>query len=202
VGVILNIYRAAALTGLSPTLLLWLTSYAPKAGDPRKLTIAKKEGNTIHFRKSELLDFDAWLRKPWPAKTGARPNLPAGIKTEIKAEANAQCAMCHGHADSCEAAHVDPVAQSKNNHPHNLIWLCANHHTKFDNGALGPKKSIRSFIVGLKEALHGYKRMQWKNQDTASRKLFRVLKLCGVLEKKLEGRRGYSGENSVTCSRV
>lgn len=129
-------YEAAALTALSPELLRWLTGHAPKHGSKRKLKIAKKDGDTFFFEKDELLAFDHWLKQPWPRKDGARPNIPSAIRREIKHEAGGSCAICHDHKDTCEAAHIDPVSVTDNNHPENLIWLCANHHTAYDKGFL------------------------------------------------------------------
>ena len=53
-------------------------------------------------------------------------------------EANGACAICQAHGDTCEAAHLDPVSKSKNNHPENLLWLCSNHHTAYDDDLFGP----------------------------------------------------------------
>ena len=36
--------------------------------------------------------------------------------------------------DSGEVAHIDAVADTLNNSPDNLIYLCPNHHTKYDLG--------------------------------------------------------------------
>lgn len=127
-------YEAALLTGMSPRLLKWLCSHAPKSGSNRKLSFVKDAGSLRYYDKAELLEFNAWLEAPWPSNKGKRPSIPAGVKKEIKVEANGECALCKGSRDVCEAAHIEPVVSSKNNHPRNLIWLCANHHTTFDKG--------------------------------------------------------------------
>ncbi|MBM3536618.1 MAG: hypothetical protein FJX55_02130 [Alphaproteobacteria bacterium] len=87
---LLDQYEAACLVGMSPTLLTWFVSYAPKAGDPRKLKLAKKEGDLLYFEQAELLSFDHWLQQPWPHPPGQRPNLPIGIKDEVTVEANGE----------------------------------------------------------------------------------------------------------------
>jgi hypothetical protein len=107
-------YEAACITGMSPDLLRWLTSYAPKSGNGRKLKVVKTEGDIYFFEEEELLDFNQWLKKPWPHKDGKRPPVPEGIRQEIIREANGECAICHGHKDTCEAAHLDPVHKSFN----------------------------------------------------------------------------------------
>ncbi len=183
---LINEYEAARLTGLSPWLLRWLTKYAVKLNDDRKLKRAKLQDGLMYFEKAELLDYNAWLKAPWPHKAGKRPGLPKGIREEVRIEANAQCAVCTLHGDACEAAHLDPVATSKNNHPHNLVWLCANHHTKFDNGALGPTKDARHIARAMKQGLHAFRRIQWTAQANLTQKLFELLEQCGKLIKNLE----------------
>jgi hypothetical protein len=89
---LLSEYEAAATVGMSPTLLRWFASYAAKSGDSRKLKIAKEENGIVFFEEQELLSFNDWLRLPWPHKPGKRPNIPVGIREEIKAEANGACA--------------------------------------------------------------------------------------------------------------
>lgn len=148
-----NVFEAAVLVGMSPELLKWFTSYAPKSGDPRKLATVGKVNSVTLFDEDELLDFSRWLAQPWPTNGATRPPIPTGIEREIKNESVGQCALCKTHGDSCEAAHIEPVSQSKNNHPHNLIWLCANHHTKFDKGHLGPKKKDAQFVRDYKQVL-------------------------------------------------
>jgi hypothetical protein len=186
---LLNQYQAAAAVGLSPKLLDWLTSYAPKAGDKRKLKVAKKAGDELFFDEQELRDFDVWLRAPWPRNGNARPPVPVGIKDEIVEEAGGSCAICHKHENSCEAAHIEPVAKGNNNHPHNLIWLCANHHTSFDKGLLkgvyGPLKDDEAFIHGFKLALQRFNRVLWSRQAEACRKAFLLLENCDSLAKQL-----------------
>jgi hypothetical protein len=153
----LNLYEAACLVKMSPGLLKWLTSYAPKHGDGTKLKSSGKIGDIPTFKKKELIEFSQWLHKPWPvSSTGARPNIPKKIKEEIVKEAGTTCAICHGHAGTCEAAHIDPVHKSNDNHPHNLIWLCANHHTAYDKGLFGPKAVADEFVKALKETMLQY----------------------------------------------
>src|SRR6266700_1788766 len=69
---LLSEYEAAAMVGMSPTLLRWFTKYAPKSADSRKLKIAKTKQDMIFFEYQELLSFNEWLRLPWPHKPGRR----------------------------------------------------------------------------------------------------------------------------------
>jgi DnaJ-class molecular chaperone len=179
-------YEAACLTGMSPDLLRWLTTHAPKSGTSRKLKVAQVEGDTYFFEQGELLEFNNWLKAPWPQKDGKRPNVPTAIRREIINEANGECAICHGHKDTCEAAHLDPVHKSHNNHPENLLWLCANHHTAYDDGLFGPDEENAEFVVNFKRVLHRYKLMLWRTQHEISQKLLTVLEDCAGLAKQLE----------------
>jgi hypothetical protein len=185
VSKLLNEYQAAARVGMSPTLLRWFTTHAPKSGESRKLKFAKEDKGTIFFEEQELLAFNEWLRLPWPHPPGKRPGIPAGIKREIKVEANGACAVCQSHGDSCEAAHLDPVAKTECNHPEGLLWLCANHHTKYDNDRYGPANESVDFIKSLKIVLHRHKRMLWVMQDEVGRKLLLVLDACESLDEEL-----------------
>ncbi|PDS46348.1 hypothetical protein CO662_36175 [Rhizobium anhuiense] len=178
-------FEAAAMTAMSPDLLRWFTKYAPKSGIKRKLRVADKKNDAYFFDAEEVVSFDQWLKLPWPKKDGKRPGIPKAIRDEIKVEAGGECAICNKHEDTCEAAHIDPVSQSFNNHPENLIWLCANHHTAYDKGLFGPAEAEEDFIVGFKLVLRRYRVMLWKMQHEASHVLFSVLDNCDHLQKQL-----------------
>jgi hypothetical protein len=179
-------YEAACITGMSPELLRWLTTNAPKSGISRKLKVAKEQGDTFFFEQDELLGFNDWLKAPWPRKDGKRPHVPTAIRREIINEANGECAICHGHKDTCEAAHLDPVHKSLNNHPENLLWLCSNHHTAYDGGVFGPDEENAEFVVSFKRVLHRYKITLWRTQHEISQKLLTVLEDCDGLAKQLQ----------------
>lgn len=172
IDVELTITEAAFLLGMSPELLSWLTVHPPKKRDPRKLQMSRRIGEVLTFNQSELLDFNKWLARPWFAEPGKRPHIPAKIRTEIITEAGGACAICHTNSDSCEAAHIDPVAQSKNNHPHNLMWLCANHHAVYDKGLVGPRDKDKDFVKSLKTTLLYYRKTFFSLQAEGIRRAF------------------------------
>lgn len=182
---LLNEYQAASLIGMSPELLRYLVKYQIKWKDTRKLTVAKEVGGTLYFEESELKAYDAWLRAPWPAKDNKRPTLPTAIREEIRVEAKLECALCRSSGQAGEAAHIDPINTSKSNHPHNLIWLCANHHTKFDNGCFGPKGADNQIIAALKQGLQHFKRTAWQGQAEIAKQIAATLSLCGAMQKQL-----------------
>lgn len=182
----LSEYEAACATGMSPKLLRWLTKNAPKTGISRKLKIAKNDQGALFFEEEELLGFDNWLKRPWPTtETGQRPHVPKGIRVEVMEEAGGECAICNSHRDTCEAAHLDPVHKSKNNHPENLLWLCKNHHKAYDNGLYGPIDEDAAFVDGFKKSLHRYKLFLWRTQHQISNKLITVLEACKDLDAQL-----------------
>lgn len=181
---ILNQYEAAALLAISPELLLYCTSYKAKAGVDRKLIVAKKEKDLWYFEEDELKDYDRFLREAWPSKeAGARPHLPDAFKNEVKQEASGECALCLANGNSCEAAHIASVAKSRCNHPHNLIWLCANHHTKFDKGWLGPKEDQNDLVKSQKYVLQYRRRAQWSQAADVTSQLAGLIKLAGATAK-------------------
>ncbi|MFV3131286.1 zinc finger domain-containing protein [Niveispirillum sp. KHB5.9] len=174
-------YEAAIMVGMSPELLKWFTSYAPKQGDSRKLKLAHKSGYKRYYSKREILDFNNWLKAPWPSVGGARPPVPIGIRLEIQREAGYECAMCGKYSDACEAAHIDPVSKSKNNHPENLIWLCANHHTMYDKNIFSTKGVDVSFIKAHKLALIARNKWKWQDFGKLHDTLLSLLTRCDDL---------------------
>ena len=87
------------------------------------------------------------------------------------------------NANSCEAAHISSVAKSKCNHPHNLLWLCANHHTKFDNGSYGAKEELNEFVIGKKIVLRERRRLNWATAGNLASSIATLLKLAGETVK-------------------
>ena len=116
---ILNEFEAAILLRMSPELLRWFTSFAPKYHETRKLKYIENRCGILYFSKEDLLDFNKYLSLPWPSISfDKRPSIPEGIEYEIKSETKFKCAICNYTFG--EIAHIDPVHNSKSNHPHNL----------------------------------------------------------------------------------
>jgi hypothetical protein len=154
-------FEAAQEIKISPTLLRWFTSYAPKQ-DGRKLNFTNKDG-VYYYDKKELLDFNAFLHLPWakPAK-GTRPTIPAGIEMEIKTESHYRCPLCNTNIG--ELAHIKPVSKTFDNHPHNLIFLCPNHHTVYDFGYKYDNIS-EDEILTHKKAIQSFQSLTWGLQS-------------------------------------
>ncbi|MDM5279184.1 zinc finger domain-containing protein [Paenibacillus silvae] len=128
----INQFEAATHTKMSPKLLEWFTKNSPKHNESRKLQYTlEDEDGVFYYDKKHLEDYNNYLSTSWPIPPKAtRPSIPSGIKKEIKRESGGKCAIC-GFGEG-EYAHIDPVSKSKNNHPHNLIYLCPNCHSRYD----------------------------------------------------------------------
>jgi DnaJ-class molecular chaperone len=175
---IIDQYQAACLLAMSPELLEYFTKKTVKKGDNRKLQVAKRSGPILFFAEDELKSYNDWLFQPWPAKPKKRPHLPDAIRDEVKYEAAGECAICSKNGNSCEAAHIAPVAITKCNHPHNLLWLCANHHTKFDNGSLGPKGVDNELVKATKLVVQHGRKYLWTQAVEVSLQIAALLKLA------------------------
>lgn len=125
--------EAAYRTGWSIELIDYFISRCPKKGEKRKLK-AVEVGKEKFIDDEDLKDFAVYLGRPWPRpEEGKRPVIPDPIAKDVKAEAHFGCAIC-GRMDKGEVAHIIAVAETLNNSPDNLLFLCPNHHTDYDLG--------------------------------------------------------------------
>jgi DnaJ-class molecular chaperone len=153
----INEYEAALRFDLSPTLLRWLTSNA--IFDKTKISYQERD-EIYYYDQDELARLDIRMAGKWPkTDKGQRPHIPEGIKREIRQEARSSCPVCnksHG-----EIAHIDCVSATHCNHPKNLIFLCPDHHTEYDNARI-PANIDREEVLILKSALKVFQRQIWK----------------------------------------
>jgi len=176
-------YEAAQLVKISPTLLRWFTSYDAK-GDGRKLDFEDNAG-VYFYEKKKLLDFNANLQSPWTKPpSGTRPNIPKGIQQEIKTEAYFTCPVCHTNVG--EIAHIEPVCTTLNNHPHNLIFLCPNHHTVYDFG-FKFKNIKKDDVKHFKDNLLLFQSIQWGLQSQVIESYLSVIFKINILKGLEEG---------------
>jgi DnaJ-class molecular chaperone len=130
---LLPIVEAAMKLGVSVELVEYFTQHCPKYKETRKLKAKQLDGQ-LFIDDKELFEFQRYLNLAWPLPPKSdRPGIPKKIKDDIKAESHMSCAIC-GHMDNGEVAHIEAVETSLNNSPDNLIYLCPNHHTKYDLG--------------------------------------------------------------------
>jgi predicted restriction endonuclease len=78
-----------------------------------------------------------------------RDHIPAEIKRAVLVEAGHRCAIPTCRATTTEIAHIVPWAKSKDNSFENLIALCPNCHTRFDQKQEIDHKSIRMYKQNL-----------------------------------------------------
>ena len=177
---LLNEYEAAQMTNMSPILLRWFTGYAPK-NDKVKLLFTEKNG-LYFYKKDDLLYFNRHLNLPWlKPPTGQRPRIPDGIKMEIKTEAFFCCPICHSN-NNCEIAHIKPVAKTLNNHPHNLIFLCPNHHSEYDYGYRFDNVT-EEIIVHFKKALQLFQTICWSMQNSVVTSYLQIINKIGRVKE-------------------
>jgi len=71
-----------------------------------------------------------------------RPNIPAETARAVKVQAGHKCSIAKCSNDGMELHHID---ENRNNNSHdNLIYLCANCHTKVHDGKID-RKSLRLY---------------------------------------------------------
>lgn len=154
--------EAAIRLGITKELLFAYTRYAPKKhlGHTNKLK-AVREDKQRKFRAAELDAWDAYLKEPWSYPVEERPPLPAYIDQYLKVECGGQCALC-GKGHKLQNAHIGDYAVSFSHHHHNLIRLCTDCHSKFDDNII-PEEEIRTvkgeLVRKIRESLQDKKRL-------------------------------------------
>ncbi len=146
----LSLIETAMELGFSPELVAALTKKCPKPGESRRLPAKKLDGQPVYVQR-DVEAYRDYLHNPWslPPK-GTRPHIPKCIADDVKAEAHFMCAIC-GFMDNGELAHIDPVRETLDNSPDNLIFLCPNHHTKYDYGFAPSSNVSRIVVLAAKE---------------------------------------------------
>ena len=117
--------EAAHRLRMTVKLLHWCTQHSIK-GDDRKLF----EAEPGKFEECELNEFNAHLHSAWNTRY-----VPAEVKRELQREARGQCGMCDATNDCLEMAHIDRKDNELSyhcQHPHNLMLLCPNCHSRYD----------------------------------------------------------------------
>jgi hypothetical protein len=78
-----------------------------------------------------------------------RPAIPAAMKRAVLEEAGYACAVPTCRATTTELAHIEPYAKVQEHAFDNLIALCPNCHTRFDQKKEIPKASILRYKDNL-----------------------------------------------------
>ena len=165
--------EAAMMLGLRVETLDYLTKHCPKSGEDRKLKAVSTDVGPL-FDDNELLAYWDYLAKPWPKpKGGGRPHIPKVLADDVKDELHHGCAIC-GSMDNGEIAHIDAVADTLNNSPGNLIYLCPNHHSKYDLG-FKPASNITLEVVGAAKLIKRNSRCRLLKYEANATKLLQSL---------------------------
>jgi len=120
--------EAASKLGITPELLFAYTRYAPKRQIDHRHKLPYKEG----FLYTDLEEWDEFLWEPWATKEDKRPSVPSYVEDYLKVECRGKCALC-GKGHKLETAHIIPYEESLSHHHHNLIRLCTDCHSKYDD---------------------------------------------------------------------
>jgi len=78
-----------------------------------------------------------------------RDTIPAEVARAVLVEAGHRCAIPTCRATTTEIAHIAPWAQSRDNSFENLIALCPNCHTRFDQKKEVDRLAIRMYKHNL-----------------------------------------------------
>lgn len=73
-----------------------------------------------------------------------RPSIPTDLKRRILIESGHRCAIPTCRFPTTEIAHIEPWSKVREHKYENLIALCPNCHTRFDNGDID-RKSLRIY---------------------------------------------------------
>lgn len=68
-----------------------------------------------------------------------RDNIPLELKRKILVEAGHRCAIPTCRFPTTEIAHIEPYSKVHKHEYHNLIALCPNCHTRYDNREIDKK---------------------------------------------------------------
>jgi DnaJ-class molecular chaperone len=182
---LLTISEAATASGFSIELLDSLTKRCPKSGQTRVLT-AKAMDGAVYIDDRELQAYLMYLGEPRPLPaSGTRPRVPDAIARDVREECHQCCAIC-GDMNHGEIAHIDPVADSLNNSPDNLILLCSNHHTEYDYGYRPSSNVSRDGILAAKQVKRMSRRRMLRFEANVAGTLRTVLGLVKNLESRVK----------------
>ena len=177
--------EAAIRLGIGMELLEYCCDKCPKPNQNRKLAVvATAQGDMID--EKELEDFHAYLHAAWPLPPkGKRPHLPGVIKEDIRQECHYSCAIC-GYMDNGEVAHIAPVADTLNNGPDNLIYLCPNHHTKYDFGYKSAANITEKEIEAAKLMKRRSRQRMMKHEGNVTKAYKSLLTSIARIQKEIE----------------
>lgn len=179
-SILLDDNAAAVKLGVTKELLYSYIRYAPKKnlGHDKKL-VSLRKNNSYYFSEKEIEDWSNYLNEPWSLVPAERPKLPTYIDEYLKTECGGQCSLC-GEGHKLENAHIIEYSKSLSHHHHNLIRLCTDCHSKYDDGIISREEVLTvktSLIQGIRENIRNQNRQfaeisSVKNRVPQPKKLF------------------------------
>jgi hypothetical protein len=177
--------EAAISLGIGMELLERCCSKCLKHGEDRILPLVHTDQGDMIDEK-ELDGFRRYLNDPWPlSKNGTRPSIPEVLKEDIRRESHLSCAIC-GYMDNGEVAHIEAVADSLNNSPDNLIYLCPNHHTKYDLGYKPSSNVTEEEVRAAKLIKRRSRRRMMRCEDNVTKALTSLLNAIAKIQEELK----------------
>jgi hypothetical protein len=178
---LLTISEAAIKSGFSVELVESLTKKCPRPGETRLLQATALD-ETLYVTDAELDSYLVYLRTPWARPSGGgRPRIPKAITRDVRAECHQSCAIC-GDMNGGELAHIDAVADTLNNSPDNLLFLCPNHHTEYDYGHKVRSNVSRDVVLAAKRMKRESRRRTLKFEGNVSAMLRSVIQAVRSIE--------------------
>jgi DnaJ-class molecular chaperone len=176
--------EAALFLGLKVETVEYLSKTCPKKGQQRTLKFVKSEAGKT-YDETELEGYRDYLNEPWPLPpSGKRPTIPKAIQDDVREESHHGCAIC-GYMDNGEIAHIEAVATTLNNAPSNLIYLCPNHHAKYDLGFKVNSNVTDEEIKAAKLLRQNARRRVMKYEALATKSLISLISFARSLENSI-----------------
>ncbi|ULO04824.1 hypothetical protein H1230_16895 [Paenibacillus sp. 19GGS1-52] len=183
--VFLSKIDAAIKLGISMELLDFFISRCPKPNQTVKLPVTQIANGELLVDEADLVRFNGYLNEPWPLPpSGGRPNIPAAIARDIKLESSFSCAIC-GDLNNGEIAHIEAVAETLNNGPDNLIYLCPNHHTQYDKGYKIASNLTLEEVRAAKLMKRRNRRRMMRQEQNVTKVITESLKIIKELHEKV-----------------
>jgi hypothetical protein len=88
--------------------------------------------------------------------------IPADIRRQVLLESGHACAIPTCQFPATEFAHIGPFAEVKKHEVSNIIALCPNHHTLYDQKKVIDRKAMRAYKLKLQFLNRRYTRYEMR----------------------------------------
>lgn len=138
---VLDAIDASRHLRITPELLYQYVRYGAKGRGGRRLKCVPDSAARL-FLRSELDDYDAWLREPWAEPDASRKDLPQCVRDYLKVESGGICPLCRS-TGPFKNAHIEAWRLSRSNHHHNLLRVCGPCHDRYDDGQIPQEEFLK-----------------------------------------------------------